>query len=224
MGNPIDDFLAYDQKQETPMEKQAAAPGWGEPMVRALGYGAGIAGATLLTHAAIEGYEAAKGAIQKSRGFKSMMEGNPHLKKMDQKKVQSVYNTLHNFNPEMAKDPYVAGAWVKRINEYDYVDPRTIGELVQARGRMGGRPPLDPFSLAQNMGAVALDTRRDAEERRVAAAQGEARARFEWKRDQERHVREDERAAFRQYPPPGKEGVGYRPATFAKKKEYPGRG
>lgn len=221
MSNPIEEFL----QAEEGITKTAAGGSWKSHAGKALAWGAGTAGAALLGHAALEAFDAAKGAVQKSRGFNQMMDQNPGLKKMDRSKVQSIYGTLHRFNPEMAQDPFVAGAWVKRINEYDYVDPRTVGELVSARGRLA-RPPVDTMALATGMANVGMrsyesaqaeesqlhrmglehafktkereagedfTTARDdvSHDRRVA--ENEASSRFNWKMQEHKVHREDER-------------------------------
>lgn len=207
MYDPIDDFIQYEHG----VEKTAAAPipnptpipvnvakgaKWTSHAGKALAWGAGTAGAALLGHAALEAYDAAKGAVQKSRGFNSMMDQNPNLKKMDRKKVQAIYTTLHNFNPEMAQDPFVSGAWVKRINEYDYVDPRTIGELVSARGRMGSRAPIDPMALATGMSNVGMRSyeadRESAQRQAFTDAQRQASEDFTAARDEASHHRREQ--------------------------------
>jgi len=96
--------------------------------VPALALGGAMAGSESLINAA-------SSTISRSRGYQGMMENNPELGKMDQKRVSAAFKTLHRFNPEMASDPYVAGGWVKRVTDYDYVDPKTIGDLVAARSR-----------------------------------------------------------------------------------------
>ena len=206
--NPIDEFL-MEKEGAAPQRLarqavSAAAPEAGSSALKHLGrglaWGAGAVGTALMGQAALEAYEAAKGAIQKSRGFNSMLEGNPGLRKMDRQKVQSIYSTLHRFNPEMAQDPFVAGSMVKKINEYDYVDPRTIGELVSARNRMSRGPLFDPVSLSTGMADVAM-----------RSYEGEQRQAHDWKRLQaeqdfrsqqslqEQQFRQQERGAGEQF-------------------------
>ncbi len=83
-------------------------------------------------------WDLASSTISKVHGFHTMMQANPELDKMDRQKVHTVYSTLHRFNPEMAKDPFVSGAWVKKLTEYDYVDPKTVGDLISARSKSTG--------------------------------------------------------------------------------------
>lgn len=208
MDNPIDIFL---EGEEIP--KQAGIPGsvmrsakqgagefWPHAG-KALAWGAGAVGTAIVGQAALEAIDAAKGAVQKSRGFNKMLDQNPQLQKMDKNKVQAIYGTLHRFNPEMAQDPFVSGAWVKRINEYDYVDPRTIGELVSARDR-SKRPMIDPMSLATGMANVGMSSyeqqqanqfRTEMEDTRFERQRNEARAanKFNWARDQAKMDRAD---------------------------------
>jgi hypothetical protein len=144
-------------------------------------------------------FNAASNAISRSRGFKGMMESNPDLAKMDQKRVNAAFKTLHRFNPEMASDPYVAGGWVKRVTDYDYVDPKTIGDLVAARSRaskpgvverglplaalgaqMAETENRQAFDVQKLMIADTLQRRRDQEARDaaqdVAIAQAKGKA------------------------------------------------
>lgn len=142
MGNPITEFLE--------MDKQAGA--WGDYAVRA-GATAATIGAGLLAN---EAYDAVKSSISRSRGFKNMLEFNPALKKQDRKKVQAMYNTLHNVSPDLAKDPLVANSWVKRMAYQDeYVDPKTMSDLATAQSRMGSNRKAPDFTgMASQIGAA----------------------------------------------------------------------
>lgn len=68
--------------------------------------------AGIAADAAYSGIKNLIGAQQKSRAFKSMLSENPHLKNQDARDTQRYFNTLWSTNPEMAKDPIVAGAFV----------------------------------------------------------------------------------------------------------------
>lgn len=140
-------------------------------------------------------FSAAASAVSRNRGFRDMMEQNPELAKMDQKRVSAAFKTLHRFNPEMASDPYVSGGWVKRVTDYDYVDPKTIGDLVAARSRttkpgiverglplaaMGAQlaetERRQAFDVQKLMVADTLQRRRDQEQRDAAQDTSIARA------------------------------------------------
>jgi hypothetical protein len=89
-------------------------PGFWGPMAAA---GAGL------------GVTAAAGAIGRMReakrkavAYKEMLNIHPQLKGRDPVLVGRIYNSLHNVNPTMAKDPMVAGAWVDTIVESGGLD------------------------------------------------------------------------------------------------------
>jgi hypothetical protein len=54
-------------------------------------------------------------AAQKVVAYRSMLDIHPQLKRHDPTEINRIYNSLHNANPGMAKDPMVAGAWVDQI-------------------------------------------------------------------------------------------------------------
>lgn len=123
MRDPVTEFLDF--------EKQA---GWGE----FAGQAAVTAGLIGVGHVADEVYSRISNSIGKAQGFKRMLEHNPELAKEDRVKVQTLYNTLHNVSPSLARDPLVANSWVKRMMYQDeYVDPKTLSDLATAEQRMG---------------------------------------------------------------------------------------
>lgn len=123
MSNPVTEFLNF--------EKQA---GWGE----FAGQAAVTAGLIGVGHIADEVYSRVNSAVGRAHGFKLMMEYNPELAKEDRNKIQTLYNTLHNVSPSLARDPLVANSWVKRMMYQDeYVDPKILSDLATAEQRMG---------------------------------------------------------------------------------------
>jgi hypothetical protein len=92
----------------------------------------------------------------KSRDFNGMIEANPELKHLDRVKVQRAFNTLRRFAPEMSADPLVAGTWVKRTAEYDMIDHKSVGELINASKSL--RAPGGEFSPA--VGSILLASKR----------------------------------------------------------------
>lgn len=68
--------------------------------------------AGMAADAAASGIKNLIAAKQKTHAFKSMLAENPHLKGRDAKSTQRYFNTLWTTNPQMAKDPTVAGAFV----------------------------------------------------------------------------------------------------------------
>jgi len=83
---------------------------WGPVAATTLGFGANAA------HRALSRSQEAQ---QKARTYNEMLALHPSLKEMDPKRVQRTYNSLHNVNPMLARDPSVAGGWVINVLEAD---------------------------------------------------------------------------------------------------------
>lgn len=54
---------------------------------------------------------------QLAQSYRTMLDYHPVLKKRDPVMVQRVFNSLKNVNPQLARDPMVAGAWVHNVIE-----------------------------------------------------------------------------------------------------------
>lgn len=147
--NPVHEFALHDTQ---PMTKEAA-PFWKSPEFRSVATRGAITMATPFAMlGAFEGYDAIKGAIQKSRGFKKMVEANPELKNVPADRLKLMYNTVHSSSPSIAQDPLAAGSVVSRMAEYGgKVDTKTISELASAEQRMGKQ--MTPFrqQMVSNM-------------------------------------------------------------------------
>ncbi len=73
-----------------------------------MGVGAAVTGA----HALVKRVTTAR---EQARSYQDMMKLHPALRQADQGKVKRYFGTLSRFNPDMAKDPTVAGAWITNI-------------------------------------------------------------------------------------------------------------
>lgn len=58
--------------------------------------------------------DASKRALFKTRNYKKMMALNPDLRERSANQVQSIFSTLHRFNPDFSADPVVAGSFVRQ--------------------------------------------------------------------------------------------------------------
>lgn len=129
MGNPVTEFLEIEKKGS-----------WGQ-FAKQVGLAAGTVAGTAL---AAEVYQGIRGAVSRSQGFKRMMAYNPELEKEDRNKVQTIFNTLNNVAPDLARDPLVASSWVKQMMyQQEYVDPRVLSDLATAQSRMGQSKGMD---------------------------------------------------------------------------------
>lgn len=119
---------------------------------------------------------------EKARAFKETLSENPHLKDFDSKNTQRYYNTLWRTNPEMARDPIVAGSFIR--NQHELSDPTrphagVIPGVEQAakirESVMKGRPKRPDFTP---MARVVHEGIQSEHRARTALMQGiEARAR-----------------------------------------------
>jgi hypothetical protein len=130
--NPVEEFLS--------LKKTAGFGGslWSgmkfQPAVGAGGMDtfANVLGNQLTAGAAVGGVtmggEAALGGLRKLIGmgidkwkkpmeYKAMLEAHPELQQQDAAKVQALYNSLRHMSPHMAKDPVIAGSFVRNLLE-----------------------------------------------------------------------------------------------------------
>lgn len=166
MSNPVDDYL------EISVEKNAAQLGLNFP---GHGYGARVlggigridpervgnlvgmvglvGGSALLISAA----KAAQLAVTKSSDYKKMLEVNPDLAEHqanDPKMFNQHYSSLRSLNPRFAKDPVVAGAYMRRMSEFpSNAGPILVESLKDQRSDTG----LKDFATMVGTTAKVLD-------------------------------------------------------------------
>jgi len=136
-------------------------------------------GMTLGSRAMQSAYSGVKDTIQKSQAYDSMLEATPELHDANPDLVQKGFNTLFRFNPEFAKDPLVAGTFVKNVVDQERINLGDVRSLVDARKSMqlGGRdtsfftaPPAD---IASKMHATSfVDPAAQADQERKARLGG----------------------------------------------------
>jgi hypothetical protein len=145
MSNPVDDFLKtagwWDAFKEG-LGGGSKSRGLGEAVMKGIGSAlpAALVGSGLAAGAvgASKGYSMVKERFTKSRDYKSMLEANPMLGKQDAGQVQMIYNSLRSHSPAMAKDPLVAGSFVRRTLEISpesgpFIDPQTSKLLAETQ-------------------------------------------------------------------------------------------
>lgn len=131
--NPLEDFLSeYGHRT-----KEA---GMGEVFRNA----AAVAGATAAMGAAITGvtYGARKimDAATKGRDFNNMLAFNPDLKgyqKHNPQMFNQMYSSLRSMNPQFAKDPLVAGTYMRRMSE----SPESAGGILTDSSSLRSHAP-----------------------------------------------------------------------------------
>lgn len=115
MTTPIDEFL--EEFGPAPQEKQAnIREQFGKAMISGLGAGA----ATAAIGAGAVAAKALMNAATKSRSFRQMLEHNQDLvehHQADPKRFNQMFTSLHTMNPAFAKDPIVAGTYMRQMVE-----------------------------------------------------------------------------------------------------------
>lgn len=123
--------------------------------------GSTIAGGVALSLAG-DLYDAARRGLTKSRHWSAMLEANPDLadRAKEDPNVQTMFNTLHRFNPEFSGDPHVAASFVKAQLEY----PDDVGipqNLVKAHSEIRSSSGFRPIP------GMPLKTPSDLEEQQL---------------------------------------------------------
>lgn len=124
MSNPLEDFLTdYGPAPET---KEANFAGdFGKAMIGGLGAGA----ATAVIGGAAVGAKHLFQAGTKAKSFRQMLSHNEDLAahhEQDPRRFNQLYSSLHSMNPDFARDPIVAGTYMRRMVE----NPLTAGGVL----------------------------------------------------------------------------------------------
>ena len=112
----------------------------------AAAFGVMTAGGVALALAA-DLYESAKRGLTRGRDFKAMLAANPDLGAASKAaKVKASFGTLHRFNPEFAKDPNVAGSYVRQSIDIPGSELASVKDLVKARSDSSKAKQLPTFN------------------------------------------------------------------------------
>ena len=124
---------------------------------RILGIGALGAGLTAGVRGADWAIDSIHGPRQKQKAFSGMMDENPFLKKESPKDVERIFRTLHNFNPQMADDPLVAGSFMRRALQFkeEGIQPQDVKTLVEI-GKLRGDTKKKDSLLQAMLGGAAI--------------------------------------------------------------------
>jgi len=183
--NPLDAFLSHKRESEktagfmsalgrgiTYAETPAKKYTRGEQFAHVLGQQMTLG--TALAGIGAAGLQAGKGVsyvakmlqdkYQKPREYKAMMDAHPELHKHDAGKVQMAYNSLRHMAPTMAKEPLVAGSFVRNILAMETegglaVPTETAKMLADTESKMHGVQDKDSDSMwAKSMMAPNLQS------------------------------------------------------------------
>lgn len=163
MGNPLDEYAATYGEKRAAFGGEFAEGARGVVEGKALGRFAAttgiIMGAGMLVDAAHKAYDAAT----KSHDFNKMLEINPDLvekSEQDPKMFNQFYSSLRGMNPHFAKDPVVAGSYMRKMTG----DPTLAGGVLteaahgmRAGGSGGGGSGIKDFAssleIARTLGS-----------------------------------------------------------------------
>lgn len=114
--------------------------------------GLGAAGWDVAEDAINKGVHAVKSRVGEARGYKRMLA---HTGAEDTDTRRKAFHTLHTFAPDLAKDPMVAGTFVKRVVDFDEnIDPSWVKNLVDAQARHRPAGPRGPSGGGQIFGGT----------------------------------------------------------------------
>ncbi len=117
MTTPIEEFL-----QEYAVTEKVAGPlnGFGQNFGKAMVGGMGAGAATAAIGVGAMAAKALMNAATKAHSFNQMLEHNPDLaehRDANPKRFNQMYTSLHSMNPDFAKDPIVAGTYMRQMSE-----------------------------------------------------------------------------------------------------------
>lgn len=134
MTTPVDEFLS----EYGPAEKTAGPlEGFGQNFGKAMVSGLGAAAATSAIGAGAMAARALLNAATKSRDFKLMLSHNQDLEdhhRSDPRRFNQMYSSLHTMNPTFAKDPIVAGTYMRQMLESPLNAGGILANTVGSRG------------------------------------------------------------------------------------------
>ena len=145
MGNPVENFLKeagfFSNMVEGMGGKQVG--GFSGAIGSQIPTSVAAAAVTGAAMGVAKGYEAIRDRINKTRDFKNMLQATPDLRHFDAGHTQMMYNSLRMLAPTLARDPLVAGSFVRdalRLSPEHgpAIPPQTAKLLVETQAKMQG--------------------------------------------------------------------------------------
>jgi len=149
---------------------------------------AGLSGGLMGGAAALgkAGVRSVQDMYNKSRAYKDMLEENPQLSEADPVLTEKAFSTLYRFNPAYAKDPLVAGTFVKNVIDQERMDIGTVSNLVQSHKLIqeakGKGPTMANFFMESMLKAPEYGMKQQQQDW-SEAAHDRAEEEQEWKRE-----------------------------------------
>ncbi len=131
------------------MSKEAAPLSWeslgtlGKYLLMGTG---GMLGGALATTGIASAERGIHNLKLRGSAFNEMLSQNPDLQAMDQEMVKKVYSVLVDFAPALAKNPTVAGNWVRsRVAMEGRIEPQDMKTIMDAQ--KSSRPTIGDLLL-----------------------------------------------------------------------------
>ena len=107
-----------------------------------------------------KGVGALRERFSKARDYQNMLEAHPALREHEAGDVQALYNSLRSMSPTMAKDPIIAGSFVReslgrRPEEGVAVSPATAKMLADTERSLSSGGGSNPILDALRVGSFA---------------------------------------------------------------------
>lgn len=132
-----------------------AARAAGFTLPKLVGQAAMIAGVTLGAEALAGLVRRAMDARDFSSDYRRMLDSNPDLQGEDAQRVMDRYRILSRFGPSVARDPVVAGHWIKQTLEYPVVTPTVLKDVVEVEAKMRSMYGPTPQGLTEAQKGIA---------------------------------------------------------------------
>jgi len=156
MSNPVEEFLKTAGIWGNFMKglRGEGASGFSGALGSQVPTGVAAAAVTGVGMGIAKGFEKIHDRLTKARDYKSMLQATPDLRHFDASHTQMMYNSLRSLAPTLARDPLVAGSFVRdalRLSPEHgpAIPPATAKMLVETQAKLQGP------SLARQMAEAA---------------------------------------------------------------------
>jgi len=129
-----------------------------------IGQAAAIAGVTVGAEAAANLMRRTINAITFNRDFKRVIDANPDLRNKDSQEVMDRFRILSTLGPTLARDPTIAGGWIRQTLEFPVITPTVLKDLVsverearEGQSMFGGISMPDMMSQHLSKGYLSKD-------------------------------------------------------------------
>jgi hypothetical protein len=144
---PARDYFREGWKRADGLDKEAKSFSKGVKKSLVGGLSTGVGAAAIGVAATAGGYLAAKAinSFTRNKRMNEIKAAYPELNKYEPKKLETSLKTIERVNPVFAKDPLVAGGYIKQIIKEKGISPKTSEGLAGAAGDIYDYTPAKFF-------------------------------------------------------------------------------